>query len=238
MSNYTDFNVFEHIEGLELSYISPDQDLEAFDGQNGKVGPDLLIIPGSKNTLGDMERLNKSPMRDQILAYSKRGGLIVGLCGGYQMLGQTIRDDRGLDGSRGKVDGLGLLEVDTVFGSDKITGQVRWNFGHEEGYFFGLENSQIEGYETHLGRTYPGPDDNYKIKNGHIMGTYCHGIFDSAGFLSGLLNNIAKARGLARAFEVKDYRAIKNEEYNKLADLIRENVDMEKVYNIIFSRDI
>ena len=238
MSNYTDFNVLEHIEGLELSYISPDQDREAFDGQNGKVGPDLLIIPGSKNTLGDMERLNKSPMRDQILAYSKRGGLIVGLCGGYQMLGQTIRDDRGLDGSRGKVDGLGLLEVDTVFGSDKITGQVRWNFGHEEGYFFGLENSQIEGYETHLGRTYPGPDDNYKIKNGHIMGTYCHGIFDSAGFLSGLLNNIAKARGLARAFEVKDYRAIKNEEYNKLADLIRENVDMEKVYNIIFSRDI
>lgn len=77
MSNYTDFNVFEHIEGLELSYISPDQDLEAFDGQNGQVGPDLLIIPGSKNTLSDMERLNKSPMRDQILAYSKRGGLIV-----------------------------------------------------------------------------------------------------------------------------------------------------------------
>ena len=70
------------------------------------------------------------------------------------------------------------------------------------------------------------------------MGTYCHGLFDSAGFLSGLLNNIAKARGLSRTFEVKDYRAIKNEEYNKLADLIRENVDMEKVYNIIFSRDI
>lgn len=238
MSNYTDFNVFEHIEGLNLSYISPDQGLEGFGGQGGLGEPDMLVIPGSKNTIGDMKRLNQSPMRDQILEYAKRGGLIIGLCGGYQILGQTLRDDQALDRSQGQVDGLGLLDVYTIFAKEKKTGQVKWTFGREKGYFSGLEGSKIEGYETHLGRTYPGPEDSYKIKDGHILGTYCHGLFDSAEFLSGLLNNIAKKKGLSRAFEVKDYKAIKEAEYDKLADLVRNNIDMEKVYKIIFDRDI
>lgn len=237
MSNYTDFNVFAHICGVEVSYIGLDQDLEIF--KEGKLlGPDMLIIPGSKNTVGDMQALNNSPMKDKILDYVNRGGLIIGLCGGYQMLGKYISDEQALDGRQGYVKGLGILDVFTIFEKEKKTSQVNWTFGNEEGYFSGLLNSKIEGYETHLGRTYPRPDDNYVISKGHIMGTYCHGIFDSTDFLSGLLNNIAEKKGLARTFKVENYKAIKENEYNKLADLIRNNIDMKKVYQIIFGIEI
>lgn len=260
MSNYTDFNIFEHIEGVNLSYVSLDQNLACYDWKEGWKFPDMLLIPGSKNTLGDMETLNQSPIKNQVMAYAEEGGLLIGICGGYQILGQSIKDDHALDGRGGSVKGLGLLDVYTVFGKEKKTSQVKWSFGDEEGYFSELGGSQIEGYETHLGTSIPLDEknrevdkvdkidkeleakhekkedggQNYIIRDGHIMGTYCHGIFDSSEFLSGLLNNIAKKKGLDKKIDVKNYKSIKEAEYDKLADLIRENVDMEKIYKIIF----
>ena len=155
------------------------------------------------------------------------------------MLGKSIKDEEGSDGKSGTAEGFGYIDMNTVFYKDKKTVQVEGRFGNEGGYFSGLSNQKIEGYELHMGNREgeSGREDSsfeYEIVDGHIFGTYCHGFFDNIEFTTGLINNIREKKHLAKIEENrKTLSEIKSEEYSKLGSIIRENIDMEKLYSII-----
>lgn len=244
MSNYTDFEVFEHIDKVNIRYIDIGERIGSFDKYGNHFMPDMLIIPGSKLTISDMKYIRESGLYGEIKEYVSEERLLIGICGGYQILGEKIFDQSGSDGSKGFEEGFGLIKMNTVFSDKKITVQVKGEFKSEKGYFENLEGNTIKGYELHLGRS-ENSDINtekdrkklkYEIIDGHILGTYCHGFFDNIQFTSGIINNIRKKKKLEKIkIEEKSLEELKMEEYNKLANIIRENVDIRKLYEIIFS---
>lgn len=241
MSNYTDFEVFEHIEKVNVRYIGIGERIGYFDKEGNHYMPDMLIIPGSKNTVSDMEYLKRSGLYSEIEEYALQKRLLAGICGGYQIMGNTIDDRIGSDGVSGKSEGFGFFDMDTIFSENKITVQINGVFGKEEGYFEGLQGNEISGYELHLGRKNKEEklNDksgvNYEVKDGHLLGTYCHGFFDNIQFTSMLLNNIRKKKNLDELeINKKTFQEIKMEEYDKLGEIIRENLDIKLLYKIIF----
>lgn len=239
MSNFTDFNIFETQSDVNLRYI----------GFGESIGnPDVIIIPGSKNTIKDLDYIKESGLEEQIKEFEKRGKLIIGICGGYQMLGKKIIDNDGIESDILEVDGLGLLNTVTEFIDEKRTVQTERNISSNmNGYLKDVSNKYVKGYEIHMGITY---SDNYKnlykekvdkekciigcVNNrGNVFGTYIHGIFDEIDFTRTLLNTIREKKGLQPIeSEVKSFKEFKMKEYDKLADLLRENLDIEKIYEI------
>lgn len=119
---------------------------------NMYICPDMLIIPGSKDTIKDMKILSKLKIVRYILKYEENGGLIIGICGGYQILGNKIIDENEMDNLIDDVEGLGILNMETIFSQDKKTSQIKQFFGNETGYFKNLLGIEINGYELHFGR--------------------------------------------------------------------------------------
>lgn len=282
MSNYTDFEVFEHIEKVNVRYIDIGERIGSFDKNGRRSIPDMLIIPGSKSTVEDIKYLRDSGLYQEIKKYALEKRLLIGICGGYQILGEKIYDKSGYDGNKGIEEGFGFIKMNTVFSSVKKTVQVEGEFGKEEGYFENLQGNIIEGYELHLGQSIEKGEkinDNlddkkeilfyqnktkernrqleaidikrnkeniaisnkeklqYKIVDGHILGTYCHGFFDNIKFTSGIINNIRKMKNISKIeVEDKSLEELKIEEYDKLANIIRENIDIKSLYKIIFQQ--
>jgi len=241
VSNFTDFNMFETQEDVSLRYVM----------RGESIGdPDLLIIPGSKNTIEDLIYLKNTGLADQIVRLSRKGKRIVGICGGYQMLGKELRDPNHVESAITEVAGLGLLNTVTVFEGEKTTTQVK-------GYVSSAANPSLEGvpvrgYEIHMGQTQLGQGTqplihmteslNEKIdlydgairEDGRVMGSYIHGIFDDLDFTRGLLDLIRLEKGLdSHEQQQMTFEEFKDNEYNKLADLIRRHIDMKKVYEIL-----
>ena len=236
ISNFTDFNIFNTFEDVNIRYIM----------RGEKIGnPDLLIIPGSKNTIEDLIYLRNSNLEEEILRASRKGITIVGICGGYQMLGNSLKDPHKTESNIESVNGLGLLDVETVFELEKNTTQI-------EGHIIG-DGSKISGYEIHMGKTTLSKEtkpfliidkklgesvefmDGAVNKDNNVYGTYIHGIFDSIEFSRSFINKIRKEKGLDdfSKGDIKLYSDFKNQEYNKLANLLRENLDIEKIKDII-----
>lgn len=220
MSNFTDFNMLEQTEGVNLFYSdNPEKLLLA----------DILIIPGSKNTLSDLKTLRDKGIDTVILAHHHSGKAVYGICGGYQMMGVEVRDPEGVEGDIFSLPGLGILPVGTTIAGGKQTRQCKFTF---------MKNGAIqgEGYEIHAGRT-PSVRPLCRLENGDTdgfflddktWGTYIHGIFDNASVIEYVL------RGIIPDFVAKiDYKSRKEEGYNQLADLIRENVDIEYIYRCL-----
>jgi adenosylcobyric acid synthase len=236
VSNFTDFNIFETFEDVNLNYIMPGDQIS---------NPDLLIIPGSKNTIEDLIYLRNSGLEEQIIRAGRRDTTIFGICGGYQMLGNTLKDPYHTESNVEEVNGLGLLDIDTVFEKEKTTTQV-------EG-FINETSKKIKGYEIHMGKTYL--KDNVKPyltitdklgekvsikdgainKNRQVIGTYVHGIFDDLDYTRDFLNKLRMEKGLAEINEknIETYEAFKNKEYERLAKLLEENLDIENILRII-----
>lgn len=240
MSNFTDFEVFEHIPKTSIRYVQHNDSIGVADEYGNIINPDMIIIPGSKATVSDMSYLKKSDLYSQIIDFEKKGGIIIGICGGYQMLGDKISDEVGSDGNAGSENGFGYINMNTIFSENKKTVQVSGIFGDESGIFSDLSGYNIEGYELHMGRK-DGKVENYgnnfeyEVVDGHILGTYCHGFFDNIHFTSNLLNNIRIKKGLDPIKINEDsFKSIKENEYNKLGRLIRKNLDINKIYSIIF----
>ena len=260
MSNYTDFEVFEHIEKVNVRYIDIGERVGNFDKYGKHSMPDMLIIPGSKATIEDIRYLKDSGLYEEIKKYASEKRLLIGICGGYQILGEKIYDEFGNDGSKGFEEGFGFFKMNTVFSNEKITVQIKGMFGKETGYFKNLQGNIINGYELHLGRRLSLDDkikddlcnkkedlsikDNYllekeklqyEVVEGHILGTYCHGFFDNIKFTSEIINNIRKTKNISRIdVEDRSLEELKRLEYDKLANIIRENIDIKKIYEIIF----
>lgn len=225
MSNFTDFDVLETDPRFNPYYTHNIDEVEK---------ADIIILPGSKNTLADLQSIRANGLTDAIIRAHKNGKKIIGICGGYQMLGMRLEDPQGLEGDIPSVAGLGLLPLITTIENEKITTQSNFSF------LPSAKENHCQGYEIHMGRTsLSGETPNspvVRLENGQEEGFYlnerCWG-----SYMHGILDNPVVLDHLAEGFEQEentmsfDYKAFKNEQYNKLAALIRQNVDMDYIYN-------
>ncbi len=234
ISNFTDFSVFELIDGVSLRYVTDKRELG---------DPDLILLPGTKNTMADMEWLIESGLEGKIIRAAETTR-IIGICGGFQILGKELHDPDHVEHG-GDMRGLGLLDTSTVFQGGKTRTRIHGTI-REERNLYHLENRQLEGYEIHMGATTnlggavpmielsDGRTDAYMTPDGRIWGSYLHGIFDNEELVFGLVHDIMREKGInpgENHLSVAEYKEI---QYNKLADLIRNHLDMDQIYRILF----
>ena len=221
ISNFTDFNPLEYLDGVSLRYV----------GSVAEMGePDLAILPGTKNTMGDLRFLRESGLEAKILRHAAAGKPVIGICGGYQMLGETLSDPDGVEYG-GEMAGLGLLPVSTVFAGKKTRTRVNGTLPQLGGIFSSLSGQPYEGYEIHMGIT---GADGIVTGRGNVYGTYLHGFFDREEVTKAVTGALFRQKGLdpdaVRAFDIAAY---KEEQYDKLAAAVRSALDMEAVYRVI-----
>jgi adenosylcobyric acid synthase len=224
IANFDDLDPLGMEPGVTLVFVRP--------GEPIPVEADVVILPGSKSTIGDLAFLRTQGWDIDIAAHVRRGGHVLGLCGGYQMLGRVISDPDGVDGPAGTVEGLGLLDIETIMRGDKSTTQVTG--------VHCATKTPIEGYEIHLGRT-DGLDcmrpvltlneriDGAQSRDGRIQGTYVHGLFTGDIFRKAWLKNLGVTSLLA--YETRIESAL-----DALADHLEAHLDIDRLLNIARSR--
>lgn len=238
ISNFTDFDALRCEEDVSVRYIT---------SVNEFKNPDLLIIPGTKNTIGDLEALKVSGLFDKILNYSNEGQ-ILGICGGYQMLGKIIEDPMEIETNMKITDGLGLLDIKTIFEAKKTTTRVEAYLSKQT---LSNENKiELYGYEIHMGKTTlsEGTKPLFVInkknnevveyydgainENNNIMGTYLHGVFDGKNFREHVINKIRDKKGI-KPKKSLEYENLREKELDRLADVVRKFIDINKLYKIM-----
>ncbi len=241
ISNFTDFNALERIEGVSLRYV----------WQAGDIGePDMIIVPGTKSTVDDLLWLRENGIEAKIKQLAARDRVIFGICGGYQMLGESITDNVGAE-RKGIFKGMELLPVKTVFEQEKTRTRVKGVFKNIGGDLRALQGQAFEGYEIHMGTSIISSDalkpmnvlhsqiskDEGKaegINHKNIYGSYVHGIFDNENTAKTIISALMEKKGIdsssVKAFNMAAY---KESQYNILAEAIRQSVDMEAIYNIL-----
>ncbi len=237
ISNFTDFAVFEQMEQINLHYVTSA-------GQLGQ--PDMILLPGTKNTISDLKWLRQNGLEAAIYRAKERGSVVFGICGGYQMLGMHIFDPEQVE-EGGQLRGMGLLPVNTTLTREKTRSQVQGCLGKLTGVLECLSGIPFAGYEIHMGRTELDEvqgaavaeiqQQTYRMDGcckENVYGTYIHGIFDEEGIVKAMLASLAERKGitLGNLTEMtrKEY---KESQYNLLADTLRKHLDMEKVYQIM-----
>ena len=229
LSNFPDFNVLERDPRVHLFYTNNTDEL---------MKADIILLPGSKSTLSDLYELRRNGVAQAIVRAHREGATVMGICGGYQLMGREVCDPDHVEGEIERLPGLGLLPVSTRMQGEKVTRQVRFRF---------LEDSAVcEGYEIHMGTTTPladvpvsplnhladGREDGYFVDR-TCMGTYVHGILDNPSVIDYLLEPFAD-KLKETAF---DYKAFKEEQYDKLAAHVRKHVDLPLIYQILTDND-
>ena len=229
LSNFTDFNVLERDPRVHLFYTNNTDEL---------MKADIILLPGSRSTLSDLYELRRNGVAQAIVRAHREGATVMGICGGYQLMGREVCDPDHVEGEIERLPGLGLLPVSTRMQGEKVTRQVRFRF---------LEDSAVcEGYEIHMGTTTPladvpvsplnhladGREDGYFVDR-TCMGTYVHGILDNPSVIDYLLEPFAD-KLKETAF---DYKAFKEEQYDKLAAHVRKHVDLPLIYQILTDND-
>lgn len=236
IANFTDFAALSGIDGVSVRYVTRRAELGT---------PDLLILPGTKNTLSDLRWLRESGLEAAILKLHEKGCLLFGICGGFQMLGKQVSDPDQTEGG-GSLRGMGLLDMETIFQPQKHQQQVQGTIAEPSGVFAPLAGSAITGYEIHMGRSIAGSHaipftrradgtlNGYCNEAGTVYGTYLHGFFDTAETTAALLQLLRKQTGRAEELSpVRDFQQEKERQYNQLADAIREHLDTKKIYQIL-----
>ena len=229
ISNFTDFNVFEQLPDVSVRYVTSVKELG---------NPDMILIPGSKNTIGDLQWMRQNGLEAKI---KKLSGQIPiwGICGGYQMLGMSIEDPYGVEQSCKEIRGMELLPEHTVLMPEKTRKQVSGTFYDFEGLFAPLSGKEYNGYEIHMGKTQEirnlvGDMQNARNKTENVYGSYVHGVFDQGSIAEDIVRILAKRKGISwEAKEHYDYAAFKELQYDRLADGLRAHMDMEYVYSIL-----
>lgn len=252
ISNFTDFNVFEQMESVSVRYVSSVRELGH---------PDILMLPGSKNTMGDLQWMRRNGLEAAIKEMASKIP-VFGICGGYQMLGESISDPEGVE-EGGFLLGMGLIPVATVLGKEKVRRQTEGRVNRLGGVLGGLSGLAYTGYEIHMGQTglsgdgwKEGQKDGEKDwekeetgkkargkgpgnvvmtgKNQNVYGTYIHGIFDKGEVASGLVKALAERKGMKlEKGKMEDYRSWKEKQYDQLADILRRYLNMEEIYGML-----
>ena len=224
ISNFTDFGMLERDPRVNLYYTNNVEEI-------GKA--DIIILPGTKSTIDDLYEIRRNGVAEAVLRAHKAGTTVLGICGGYQMMGLSVDDPHGVEGSVRKIPGLGLLPVETVMEGSKVTRQVTFRFRGLEG---------CTGYEIHMGRTEgqcsalntfsDGTADGC-LADERTMGTYIHGILDNPQVIDSLLAPFAGKRDTAAT----GYFEFKQQQYDLLADHVRRHLDMPLLYKIMSEDD-
>jgi adenosylcobyric acid synthase len=250
IANFTDFDPFLYEPDVEVIYSLRAEDIE---------NADVVMIPGSKNTINDLQFLRETGIAASVKRATEKGAMVVGLCGGYQMLGQKIFDPFGVESNQKEVVGLGLLDTETVFENSKVTAQAEAVLNRGSEFKFQcltFNNDEIlKGYEIHMGRTTGdiglftlkrisasselwAPDSEH-IKDGSakgtVWGTYLHGIFDNDRFRRDFINVLREKRGFKSISATVDYAQIRDQALEKWAAILQKNIDMRSIENIIHS---
>lgn len=224
ISNYTDFSALEVPGYTDLRYV---------DDPAGLAGADLVIIPGTKNTLEDLKWLKESGLSDCIMEHAAAGRAVIGICGGFQMLGTGISDPGAREGG-GEARGLSLLPLRTVFEEGKHLKQTEGEIGKLQGLFEPLSGIHVSGYEIHIGESTSESEIFPVAAKGPVLGTYIHGIFDCTEFTKKLIEIILKNKGISSSLpQFENVKLRREKELDKLADVLRDNLDMEMIYRII-----
>ena len=223
LSNFTDFDRLENDGRVNLFYSSDPQEI---------AKADIIIIPGSKNTIDDMLFIKNNGVAKAILQAHKSGKTVIGICGGYQMLGEMILDPYHVEGTIDSVPGLGILAVVTTLQAEKTTLQCQFRFRETGSMAFGYEihmgQTLVMGAENAVATLTDGRKDGYFL-NDRTWGTYLHGILDNDEVIAQIL----KPYTSDMPDNETDFQAFKEQQYDKLADLIRENVNMELIYKTL-----
>ena len=206
ISNFTDFDTLERDPRVNLFYTNNTSDIQQ---------ADIIILPGTKATLDDLMELRRNGCAQAIQRAHREGKTVVGICGGYQMLGQTVEDPDGIEGNITRLPGLGLLPIQTKMTPEKTTRQVTFHF----------DGQPCQGYEIHQGVS---DTDQAIIQADHCIGTYIHGFLDNAPVIEYLLKDKTVSRT-----SLKSYSEFKEEQYDKLADHVRHHVNIPKLYQIL-----
>jgi len=221
ISNFTDFNPLEYINGVEVRYVASIKELK---------NPDLIIIPGTKNTISDLKWLRESGLEAYIMKHVSKDKPLIGICGGYQILGKYLKDPYNIE-EGGEIKGLGLLDSETIFEREKTTVRVKGKLENVSGIFKNLSNKEYEGYEIHMGLT---TNNKNIVNNKNVYGTYIHGIFDKEEITKVIIEELLKKKGLntenLKAFNMEEY---KETQYDILAEEVRKALDIDYIYKIM-----
>jgi adenosylcobyric acid synthase len=235
ISNFDDFDALALEEGVQVRFV---------DGLDRLGHPQAIILPGTKSTIADLLWLRQVGLARAICELAEKGIPVVGICGGYQMLGRTISDPNGVESAEGQVEGLGLLPVDTVFEAVKATYQAQARIETDRGFLAEIEGQEIEGYEIHMGYSRGGEPafrllargdqpvdapDGAVDERGQVFGTYLHGLFDNPNLRRAWLRSL----GWDAAFSGLSMAEVREQEYDRLAQQVRESLDMKRVYQIV-----
>lgn len=238
ISNFTDLEALEREPDVVLNYLGRPESLKPYD---------LVVLPGTKNTMEDAVWLSRTGWSRIIKEYTSGGGWLIGLCGGYQLLGQDILDPLGVESPRGRVRALGLMPLSTTLEADKVLRRV---IGVDL-----LSNRPIEGYEIHMGRTEPTGKgragletrpllrlrepgrkaawlDGWTVDGGRVRGTYVHGLLDSSSWRRDYLNALRRGKGLPARRVTAPARRGRFHQYDRLADHFEKHVDIEAILKV------
>ena len=210
ISNFTDFDTLERDPRVNLFYTNNTSDISR---------ADIIILPGTKATLDDLLELRRNGCAQAIQRAHRDGHTVVGICGGYQMLGQTVSDPDGIEGSISSLPGLGLLPIHTTMSAEKTTRQVTFQF----------EGQTCQGYEIHQGVS---DTDQTILQTDHCIGTYIHGFLDNQSVIDYLLKGKTQASASQQS-----YADFKQQQYNLLAEHVRQHVDIPRLYQILQDHD-
>lgn len=252
ISNFTDFNVFEQMKEVTVRYVTSVSELHH---------PDMIFLPGSKNTMGDLKWMRQNGLEAAIKKLSETIP-VFGICGGYQMLGMSISDPDSVE-EGGFIRGMELLPAKTTLQKQKKRAQVTGKTARVGGVFSGISGQEFKGYEIHMGTTEIVPVDELKenrikqndvetdinntvirpeniISDGaNVYGSYIHGLFDSAAIAERIVDYLADKKGVSISDGVfEDYQSFKEKQYDKLADTLRQYLDMDEIYGMLREAEI
>ena len=222
LSNFTDFDSLAGENDVKLFYAVTPDELDA---------ADVIILPGSKNTSEDLIYLRENNFAEKILQRHVAGAAIVGICGGFQMLGRKIFDPLKTESNHTELDGLNLLPLETTFAAEKLTRQVTVPAVDFEFLGSRIVAKNLDGYEIHSGETNLHGEKIFST--GDVFGTYVHGIFDNDDFRRKFLNAVRAKKNLPPLKDVRNFRADKQKNYERLAKVVRENLDMKLLEKIM-----
>ncbi len=243
ISNFTDFNILGADSDVSVRYVTRSDGLE---------GADIVILPGTKNTIEDLNWMKQKGIADEIIRFARDGGTVIGICGGYQMLGERLKDPEHTESRIPEMAGLGLLNFDVTFHEEKTTVQSSGSINCDSGWLNAYNGLQLDGYEIHTGTNDFGPEcvpflylngrqepDGVMNREGNVMGSYLHGMFDTGVFWRAVADRVREKKGLGRSEgEMLTMDQFRDREYDRLADVVRSSLDMDSVYRIIRGEDV
>ena len=241
-----------NFDDMDPLRAEPDVRVRWVESASGLGDPDLIVLPGTKATMADLAWLRSTGLAEAIVAARARGSAIIGLCGGYQMLGRWVDDASGIEGRAGRMDGLGLLPVTTVFAGEKATVQAQGRARGGTGLLRDAAGLPVRGYEIHMGRTAgeggaaltlaagggePEREDGALAADSRVLGTYLHGLFHNDALRRTLLTNIATLRGRPWSPSALEAEPLVETELDRLTDAVAAALDMDAIDELVGVKD-